>query len=142
VRSEGWRGKGRGRGGGGEEKGRRKRRRRGRGGEGEQERVEGRGGEGRGGEGEVGGGMCERKEKEQSQAAETAQWQGGHPLARPSQQWQTKAWSSLYAWASVLSGLQRECDQQIPQDFLLLCACTDYFSIHLASFAGANLQGT
>lgn len=84
--------------------------------------------------------MCERKEKEQSQDAERAQSQGRHPLPTPSQQWWTEALPSLCAGASVLSSLQKECDQQIPHDFLLLCSSTNHFSIYPTS--GTNPQGT
>lgn len=85
--------------------------------------------------------MCERKERGTAKMLREPS-HSGYPLAGPSQQGWTEALPSLCAGACVLSSLRKECNQQVPQDFLLLCSCTNYFSIHPTSqgkFAG-NLK--
>lgn len=57
-------------------------------------------------------GVCERKEKDQSQDAERAEAQGGH-IPSPRQQCWTEALTAPYDGTSVASSLQKECDQQI-----------------------------
>lgn len=68
-----------------------------------------------------GGGACERKEKERSQEAERDQLREVGIPWPPRAAVMDEAVSSVYAGASALSSSQKEHNQQIPQDFLLLC---------------------
>lgn len=59
------------------------------------------------------------------------------PLPNSCQQRWAEALASPYDGASLVSSLQKECDQQIPQGFLLSCCGT-----HCFSTPQANPQGT